>query len=133
MPQKILQIACIFGALAVVLGAFGSHGLKNILPEARLNIYEIGIRYQFYHALALFLAGFVYLKTSNKFAKFAAYFYIAGIFLFSGSLYLLASRSVLGIENLSPILGPMTPIGGTCFIIAWVLLALSVKDMTFEN
>lgn len=126
MSQKILPIACLFGATAVILGAFGSHGLKSVLSDDQLRIYDIGIRYQFYHTFALFLSGLVYAKNSHKFAKFASFFFIAGIFLFSGSLYLLASRSLMGLEHFTPVLGPLTPIGGICFIIGWLLLALSL-------
>ncbi len=118
--KQFVFYGAIFMALAVVLGAFGAHGLKNILSKEMSAIYHTGVEYQFYHALGLFTVAFVANFNDNKQVKLAGYFMIFGIVLFSGSLYLL---SIFGINWI----GAITPIGGTGFIIAWVLLALSIK------
>lgn len=123
MYKKIIFTAAILAVLAVILGAFGAHSLKAHLTADRIAIFETGIRYQFYHVFGLLLIAVLYQNNpSRHLLKWAAYFMIAGIFFFSGSLYLLACRHVLGIATWTW-LGPMTPIGGIFFIIAWGVLA----------
>jgi uncharacterized membrane protein YgdD (TMEM256/DUF423 family) len=117
--KKFAFYGAVFMALTVIIGAFGAHGLKNILSKEMLGIYHTGVEYQFYHALGLFTVAFVANFKEDKKVKFAGYFMILGIVLFSGSLYAL---SILGINWI----GAITPIGGTSFIIAWVLLAISL-------
>ncbi|MFK7933855.1 MAG: DUF423 domain-containing protein [Saprospiraceae bacterium] len=119
--NKYLTIAAFFGAAAVAIGAFGAHGLKAIVSADRLGIYETGVDYHFYHALALLAVGWMYRAAPSKWLSWSASCFIIGILLFSGSLYLLATRSVLGIEGWW-FLGPLTPIGGVFFILGWVLL-----------
>lgn len=123
MNKQIILTAAIFGALAVVLGAFGAHGLKQFVSSDQLVIWHKGVEYQFYHVFALlFLSTFARYK--NKFIHTAFIFFSLGILLFSGSLYLLALRNVLNLNIISYI-GPITPIGGLCFIIGWVCLFLA--------
>jgi len=117
--KKFAFYGAIFMALAVGIGAFGAHGLKNLLSKEMLSIYHTGVEYQFYHALGLFAVAFIANFIEDKKIKFAGYFMIFGIILFSGSLYAL---SILNIKWI----GAITPIGGTFFIIAWVLLAISL-------
>jgi uncharacterized membrane protein YgdD (TMEM256/DUF423 family) len=109
MNRTWLGIAAINGGLAVIAGAFAAHGLKAHLSADSLSVFETGARYQMYHALAMALAALVA-------ARRAAIAFMAGILLFSGSLYLLALTG-------TPILGVITPIGGLCFIAGWALLA----------
>jgi len=90
-----------------------------------LQVFETGVRYQFYHSLALILLGIIAEKINAQSAIYAGYGFIAGIVLFSGSLYLLSLRSILGIESWK-FLGPVTPFGGLCFIAGWALLLISV-------
>mgnify|MGYP003945519035 FL=1 len=120
MNKRIILTAAFFGLLAVVLGAFGAHGLKSIVNNDALGIWAKGVEYQFYHVFALlFLSTFA--RFRNKLIDWSYYCFTAGILLFSGSLYLLATREVLNL-SITPILGPITPIGGLFFIAGWVLL-----------
>lgn len=115
MNQIFLIVAAILGGTGVILGAFASHGLKSKLSESLLSAFETGVTYQFYHALALFALA-LWLKQSQS-AWFVAsgYLWLAGVVLFSGSLYALALTGVKWF-------GPITPIGGLLFIAGWVSL-----------
>lgn len=103
----------IYCALAVILGAFGAHGLKDHLTEADLQIYQTGVQYQFYHGLGLILLGCL---PRHKFYKTATALFKTGIIVFSGSLYLLV---LTGTRKF----GMITPIGGVCFILGWLFVA----------
>lgn len=121
MNKKILITASLFGAVAVVLGAFGAHGLKNLISADALTIWAKGVEYQFYHTFALL---FLSQMKESKWTNMAYRFFSFGILFFSGSLYLLATRSVTEISFVNYI-GPITPIGGLLFIIGWAMLLLS--------
>ena len=125
MQKTIGIIAAANGAMAVILGAFGAHALKEKLDAYQLEIFNKGVQYQFYHVIALFAVVFLADKIQPKTLTFAGWFFSVGILFFSGSLYLLATRSILGTDALTPILGPITPLGGLCFIIGWILLLVS--------
>jgi uncharacterized membrane protein YgdD (TMEM256/DUF423 family) len=113
-----LLIAAIVGALAVLCGAFAAHGLEaRLSPEAR-EIFETAARYHMYHALAMGLAAMAMRGEAAPRARLAAILFLAGILLFSGSLYLLALTT-------NAAFGYVTPIGGLCFIAGWVFLALA--------
>ncbi len=122
MNKRIIIAASIFGFLVVILGAFGAHSLKNNLNTQNLEIWQTAVNYQFYHTLALlFLSTFSRFK--SRLINLASWSFIFGIILFSGSLYLLATKELL---NLSPsFLGPITPIGGALFILGWISLLLA--------
>ena len=122
MQKKILVISSLSGFLCVVLGAFGAHKLKELLPPDQLSVFETAVRYQFYHTFALIAVAILIADDENKFLKRAAYAFITGIILFSGSLYLLSTRSLMGLEM--NWLGPVTPLGGLFFIIGWLMLFL---------
>ena len=124
--KNTLSFASISGLLCVVFGAFGAHGLKPLLTAQMLATFETGVRYQFYHSLALILIVVLYQFNKNNKLVTASWFFITGIVLFSGSLYLLALTSIN--ENTWHWLGPITPFGGVCFIIGWVYLFLSAKS-----
>lgn len=119
--RKTILIAAIVLALAVILGAFGAHALKAKLSDYQLGIFETGIRYHFIHGIGILalvgLKGFI----STKELKIIKLLLILGILFFSGSLYLLATRELFGIEHWK-FLGPLTPIGGLFFIMAWLYL-----------
>jgi uncharacterized membrane protein YgdD (TMEM256/DUF423 family) len=127
MNKRIIIIASVFGMLAVILGAFGAHGLKGLITTAQLDTWETAVDYQFYHTLALlFLATFS--RFRSRAINAASWFFTLGILLFSGSLYLLSLKEVLNITNAS-LLGPITPIGGVFFILGWIsLLIATVKN-----
>lgn len=129
MQKTFGIIAAVYGALAVILGAFGAHALKEKLDAYQLEIFNKGVQYQFYHVIALFAVVFLAEKIQPKTLTFAGWFFSVGILFFSGSLYLLATRSLMGTDTLTPILGPVTPLGGLCFIIGWILLLVSFTKL----
>lgn len=129
MQKTFGIIATLYGALAVILGAFGAHALKVKLDAYQLEIFNKGVQYQFYHVIALFAVVFLAEKIQPKTLTFAGWFFSVGILFFSGSLYLLATRSLMGTDALTPILGPVTPLGGLCFIIGWTLLLVSFTKL----
>jgi len=102
----------------------GAHALKSQLSSEQLVSYETGVKFQMYHAIALILIALLIDKLDNKSLRYSGYFFIAGVFLFSGSVYLLSLKNVLGIENWT-FLGPITPFGGVCFIIGWIFILLA--------
>lgn len=126
MEKKILIFALILGVLAIIFGAFGAHFLKKHLTADQLVSFETGVKYQMYHALfLLFVASNSFLTSSQKNIAFLCV--IAGVLLFSGSIYVLTTTNLTGIK--SKIFGPLTPIGGMCLIIAWfyVIFCIIVK------
>ena len=123
--SKYLRIVGLVGALAVILGAFGAHALKDNLSIERLAAYKTGILYHFIHCIAMFCVAILIDKYNSSNLKKAFTFFGIGILLFSGSLYLLTTQDLLGL-NLS-LLGPITPIGGLFFIIGWICLILPNK------
>lgn len=123
MNKRIILTAAFFGALAVVLGAFGAHGLKSIVTSSQLETWQKGVEYQFYHTFAiLYLSTFARYK--NKLIALSFLFFSVGIILFSGSLYLLAIKDAYEL-SFAQYLGPVTPIGGLAFILGWVCLFLA--------
>jgi len=104
---------------AVALGAFGAHGLKGRLSPEMLNAFEVGVRYQMYHALALLAVGWASVRWPASSITAAGWLFLLGTLIFSGSLYLL---SLTGIRWL----GAVTPIGGAAFLLGWLLLAWGV-------
>jgi len=123
MDKKILLIAVLFGMLAIGLGAFGAHALKKLLTSEQLASFEVGVRYQMYHALFLFfLAGFTFLSEKERLIVF--YLTVIGVLLFSGSIYLLTTASVTNLKT--KFLGPITPLGGVLLISAWSYLFYAI-------
>jgi len=111
-----LVMGAVGGLLAVMAGAFGAHGLRHVVSERGLEVFQTAVSYQMYHALVLVVASLMpALGLSQRLLGVACGFWLAGIVLFSGSLYLL----VLSGHHW---LGPVTPIGGVCFMIGWALL-----------
>lgn len=123
--KGLLTLGAFLGAIAVVLGAFAAHGLKAKITPEQLVTFQIGVKYQFHHVLAIILV-VVLGKSFNISTEIIGYFFVAGIFLFSGSLYLLACKDLLNITSFAKILGPITPLGGLTFIIGWIILAIKV-------
>ena len=124
--SKIFLIAgSVAAGLAVVLGAFGAHALKTKLLPDQLLVFETGIRYQMYHAFALLLLFLGSEKLNISFIQYSGWFFISGIVLFSGSLYLLSCKDLLGLDSFRKIIGPITPIGGLCFLLGWGFLAFA--------
>ncbi|MGB0279214.1 MAG: DUF423 domain-containing protein [Flavobacteriaceae bacterium] len=110
----------IFCGTAVILGAFGAHLLENYLTVDALQSYEVGVRYQFFHGLALLFLG----VEKHAFAKRTALLFVVGTLLFSGSIYGLSLNSNLSVALLPKLLGPVTPIGGLLLILGWINLVI---------
>lgn len=104
-------------AVGVAIGAFGAHGLKTIVSTDLLAVFEIGVRYHMYHTLALLLVGLANTRSSARLLNVAGCLFVLGIVFFSGSLYLMTLSGARW-------LGAITPIGGLCFIGAWITLAI---------
>jgi uncharacterized membrane protein YgdD (TMEM256/DUF423 family) len=125
MHKGFLRTAAIMGLLAVALGAFGAHGLKQIVPPDALSTFETGVRYQFYHALALLAVAIIFEKFPVGLIRYAGICFIAGVILFSGSLYALTAvlaTDAVGLQKL----GIITPFGGLFFIAGWICLFLGI-------
>ena len=123
MAKLALILGSLNAMLAVILGAFGAHGLKGRLTEDLLAIYQTGVQYHFYHSLGLLLIGVIaWQLPGSVWLKWSAWIMLAGIILFSGSLYLLALTNVRW-------LGMITPIGGIAFIVAWLLLLVAAVKL----
>jgi uncharacterized membrane protein YgdD (TMEM256/DUF423 family) len=123
MNKQIVITASVFGALAVIAGAFGAHGLQGSLSARNLDVWHTAVQYQFYHVFALlFVATFG--RTKSRLVTASYYLFTFGIILFSGSLYLLACRDLLQWSWLS-VMGPVTPLGGLLFIIGWITLGFA--------
>ncbi len=119
MDNLFFLIGSLSGGVAVALGAFGAHALRNRLSSGRLETFETGVRYEFYHALALFAAAWAHAQwPASPLPSLAGWLFLAGTLLFSGSLYLLVLTN-------KRFLAAITPLGGLAFIAGWVCLALS--------
>ena len=121
--KKLLIIASILGASGVILGAFGAHALKEAISVERLQSFEVGVRYQMYHGLALLIIGLNADKIKFSLRAFQICILI-GTLLFSLSIYFLAIQELIGL-NLK-FLGPITPLGGSLMIIGWVIFLLNL-------
>lgn len=120
MFRKYFAYGAIGAALAVALGAFGAHGLKDIVTERLLTVYETGVRYHMYHALGLMLIALLADRIGDsKLLRNGVRLLIAGIILFSGSLY------AMTLTDISE-LGAITPLGGVAFIAGWICVTIAV-------
>src|SRR5258705_6075777 len=125
MHKGFIKAAAFFGVLSVLLGAFAVHALRQRISESAVNIFETGVRYQFYHVFALFITGILYKDFANKFIRWAGISFICGIILFSGSLYCLTYIKGTVIPGYNWF-GAITPFGGLSFILGWICLFLGV-------
>lgn len=126
MHKKYIAAGAFLGGLAVALGAFGAHGLQKITDDAKIiQNFQTAAQYQMYHALALIATGILYEKFGGKLLNIAAGLFILGIVFFSGSLYLMTWLKIEGSSAVKAI-GPVTPLGGVCFIAGWLLLMAAV-------
>lgn len=120
MQKIFLLLGGILTGSGVLIGAFGAHGLKEILTKnCSVSTFETGVQYHFYHGLALLILGILVPRVQSVLLHYAGYSWIAGIVIFSGSLYWL---SISGIRWL----GAITPVGGLCFIAGWILFCIGV-------
>ncbi|MBM6500973.1 DUF423 domain-containing protein [Flavobacterium macrobrachii] len=126
MERKIIATAAFLGLTAIILGAFGAHALKNYLSPEQLISFETGVKYQIYHALFLLFLGLSGVLLMDKTKKLLYWLVVLGVILFSGSIYLLTTKNVTGIDF--KFLGPITPIGGMLLITAWIVLFVKVLN-----
>ncbi|PVW14163.1 DUF423 domain-containing protein [Marixanthomonas spongiae] len=124
--KKIVVTASILAAITIAIGAFGAHGLKQLVDAEAIATFETGVRYQMYHCLALLLVGFAK-PISETTQKWVFRFFIFGIIFFSGSIYVLALKDTLSFSV--SFLGPVTPLGGLLFIIGWLRLAYGLFSL----
>ena len=122
MDRALIAIGALSGCLAVAAGAFGAHALRARLTPDMLDVFQTGVTYEMYHALALVGVGILLARFSSEgsvWLSAAGWLFIAGSILFSGSLYLLALTGTLW-------LGAITPLGGVAFLLGWLALAIGV-------
>ncbi|RED97509.1 DUF423 domain-containing protein [Marinoscillum furvescens] len=116
MDKRHLNLGSTFAALAVIIGAFGAHALEaTLIANDKIATYDTAVQYHMFHALAILIVGLLMKHQPHQLLKLVSYLFVAGITVFSGSLY------VLSITNYS-ILGAITPLGGVAFIAGWILL-----------
>ncbi|GIM55693.1 DUF423 domain-containing protein [Capnocytophaga canimorsus] len=126
MNKKTLLVASVFGALAVMLGAWGAHGLKALVNAEAVASFEAGVRYQMYHALFLLGVGVIPVQyLSQKAQKIILYLTFFGVLFFSGSIYFLATNDLTSFFDFRKIV-LITPLGGLLLIGAWVVLFFSI-------
>jgi uncharacterized membrane protein YgdD (TMEM256/DUF423 family) len=118
MDRTFLLLGAVAGFIGVALGAFGAHGLRSRLSAEMLAVFETGVRYQMYHALAILFVALAAARLDGWLVRTAGWLFTAGIVLFSGSLYVMALTGVRA-------LGAVTPIGGLAFLAGWALLAIA--------
>jgi uncharacterized membrane protein YgdD (TMEM256/DUF423 family) len=122
MDRLFITLGALSGFIAVAAGAFGAHALRERLSADMLGVYQTGVSYQMYHALALLAVGILLARFSidgSGWLDAAGWLFVAGSVLFSGSLYLLALSGTTW-------LGAITPLGGACFLLGWLALAIGI-------
>ena len=130
MNKTILISGSLLGLTGIVLGAFAAHGLKELIAPESVQTFETGVRYQMYHALfLLFIGSTAYVSTKAK--KQIFYLVMIGLLLFSGSIYGLATNLLTNFDFKS--IAFVTPLGGLCLIIAWVLLFINFIKIKGDN
>ncbi|MCB0772017.1 MAG: DUF423 domain-containing protein [Flavobacteriales bacterium] len=117
--QRTLAWAAAILMLAVALGAFGAHGIRGLVDAQSFHNWGTAVQYQFYHGLALLGLAALEGKLGSRVVSFVRILFLLGILCFCGSLYLLATRDLLGLHGMARVLGPITPLGGLMFIAGW--------------
>ena len=118
MKLNWFAVGAIAAAIGITFGAFGAHALKSRVTEDLLSIFEVGVRYQMYHALALLAVAWADERWPGSLLNASGWLFVLGILLFSGSLYLMTLTGARW-------LGAVTPLGGLCFILGWIVLAMA--------
>ncbi|MBE2229445.1 MAG: DUF423 domain-containing protein [Chitinophagaceae bacterium] len=125
MHRNFIALAALLGGLAVATGAFGAHGLQRITADqAIIRSYQTAVLYQMFHVLGLLAIGILFEKYASPLLNWSGGLFLAGIFLFSGSIYVLTWLKINGMETRW--IGPITPVGGVLFIAGWLLLMTAV-------
>jgi uncharacterized membrane protein YgdD (TMEM256/DUF423 family) len=126
MAGKRIAIGSWLAALAVIAGAFGAHALKHVLNERYMHAYQTAVTYHLFHSLAIILCGILHASLHAQRIRMAYRFFLAGLILFSGSLYVLSVFAGNGYDSFSRV-GVITPFGGLCFISGWVMIAAATQ------
>ena len=134
MQKRFLVFSAFSGAMAVAFGAMGAHFLKSklesgFITETSMQTFETAVKYQIYHSLALLFVSLLSDRFKDKLFQKAGYCFMMGIFLFSGSLYIISTAGLLGFTRINW-LGPITPIGGMFLIAGWILLGFAGMKRT---
>jgi uncharacterized membrane protein YgdD (TMEM256/DUF423 family) len=129
MNKKILIVGSIFGLISIVLGAFASHGLENLITKDAIETFQVGVRYQMYHALLLLFVGST-LNIKPKSKQWIFRLTLVGVVLFSGSIYGLATNTLTGFDFKT--IGFVTPIGGLLLIVSWAIMLLDFLKLKDE-
>jgi uncharacterized membrane protein YgdD (TMEM256/DUF423 family) len=124
LQKKIFQLSCSLLGLAVILGAFGAHGLKKFVSEADVDVFKTGVQYHFIHAIGMLILALSLRRIKEKVVSHVFYLFTFGILLFCGSLYALVFTKAIGMSGGLGWLGAITPIGGLCFMVGWFSLAI---------
>ena len=139
MQRKVLITTAIFGMLSVIIGAWSAHGIQSFIPYAdpkqiqKIASFKTGVQYQFFHTFLLLFLSLIHYKKWTAKLEWVYRLTIIGVVLFSGSIYLLALRNELGLNGITGILGPITPIGGLTLLSAWAILFLyAIKMKKFK-
>lgn len=127
MKRSVLIFSALSGALTVAWGAMGAHALKSRLEASQLQVFETAVRYQMYHTLALFALVPLYNRFNSRRLNIASYFFVSGILLFSGSLYMLSTRSLFNVTG-GGWIGIITPFGGLAYILGWIFILFSILN-----
>jgi len=125
MNRSFIITASLIGALSVIFGAFGAHSLRTIAAPQDLEVFDTAVRYQFYHVGALFIVGLLWSRWPNNWMRAAGRLFIAGIILFSGSLYLLVFFHISSVS--AQWVGMFTPLGGISLICGWGCIAIACR------
>ena len=133
MRRNAYLFACISMAIAISLGALGAHKLEQELTANQLDSFKTGVFYQIIHALALLIIASFARHIKSKGLKTGLNLLKIGPILFSGSIYLLSTSGLLGIEAAKPVLGPITPIGGVLMIAGWIFIAVAISKTSFKD
>jgi uncharacterized membrane protein YgdD (TMEM256/DUF423 family) len=126
--KRLIQLASLLAATAVIIGAFGAHALKPMLSQVQLQSYETGVKYHLVHSLGVLVIAILYHQFKIKLFYQAGIVMCLGIVLFSFSIYLLSLREVMGISSWT-FLGPITPIGGLLMISGWILVFIAATKI----
>jgi len=129
MNKKLLITGSVLGIISIVLGAFASHGLENLVTKDAIETFQVGVRYQMYHALLLLFVGNSS-KISSKLKYWIFIFVLIGVVLFSGSIYGLSTNELTGFDFKS--IGFITPIGGLLLICSWLIMLLGFLKLKDE-
>ncbi len=126
MHKNYLGIAALLGAITVAIGAFGAHGLQKITADpVILHSYQTAVQYQMVHVLAILAVGILFERFTAGWLTWAANLFLGGIFLFSGSIYIITYLKIKGLST--GWIGPVTPVGGLLFIAGWLALLMAVQ------